>query len=139
MPCWPVCSGEVWHSGAMRQTVPVRVGDVEVLVETVPVPGSERTSGRLEDAGRRVVEAFDRAQQAIVEIAGQLAGTVEEMGRRAVRPDHVEVRFGLSFTAQGGVVVVGGSAEASLQVTVAYDRPPGGGPAAGAGGDTQVG
>jgi Trypsin-co-occurring domain 1 len=113
----------------MRQTVPVRVGDVEVLVETVPVPGSERTSGRLEDAGRRVVEAFDRAQQAIVEIAGQLAGTVEEMGRRAVRPDHVEVRFGLSFTAQGGVVVVGGGAEASLQVTVAYDRSPDGGPA----------
>jgi hypothetical protein len=102
--------------------VPVRVGDIEVLVETVPVPGSERTAGRLDEAGRRVVEAFDRAQEAIVEIATQLAGTVAAMGQRAVRPDHVEVQFGLSFTAQGGVVVAGASAEASLQVTVSYDR-----------------
>src|SRR5437899_2572910 len=102
--------------------VPVRVGGVEVLVETVPVPGSERTAGRLDDAGRRVIEAFDRAQEAIVEIATQLAGTVSTMGQRAVRPDHVEVQFGLSFTAQGGVVVAGASAEASLQVTVSYDR-----------------
>jgi hypothetical protein len=55
------------------QLVPVRVGNVEVLVEVVPTPGSERTSGRLDDAGRRVVEAFGRAQDAIVEVASQLS------------------------------------------------------------------
>jgi hypothetical protein len=37
----------------VRQVVPVRVGAVELLVETVPVPGSEQTSGRLDGVGRR--------------------------------------------------------------------------------------
>ncbi|WP_210571682.1 CU044_2847 family protein [Streptomyces sp. GESEQ-4] len=103
--------------------VPTRVGGVEVLVETVPVPGSERTSGRLEEAGQRVVEAFDRAQETITALASQLAGTLAAMGERAVRPDHVEVQFGLSFTAQGGIVVAGVGSQASLQVTLSYDRP----------------
>ncbi|MFJ8629591.1 CU044_2847 family protein [Streptomyces sp. NPDC093568] len=103
--------------------VPTHVGGVEVLVETVPVPGSERTSGRLEEAGQRVVEAFDRAQDTITAFASQLAGTLAAMGERTVRPDHVEVQFGLSFTAQGGIVVAGVGSQASLQVTLAYDRP----------------
>jgi hypothetical protein len=116
-------------AGMVGLLVPVRVGDVEVLVETVPVPGSERMSGRLGEAGRRVVEAFGRAQAAIVEIASQVAGAVGVLGQRAARPDKVGVEFGLSFTAQGGVVVARASAEASLRVTVSYERAAG--PAAG--------
>jgi hypothetical protein len=110
------------------RVVPVRVGAVEVLVETVPVAGSEQTSGRLDEAGRRVVDAFDRAEEAIVEIAGKLAGTVAELGRRSTRPEQVQVQFGLKFTAQGNVIVAGASAEASLQVTISYGSPPAGGP-----------
>jgi hypothetical protein len=104
------------------QLLPVRVGDVELLLETTVVPGSEPTSGRLGTAAGRVVNAFDEAERAIVEIAGRLAGTVADLGRRGTRPDHVEVQFGLKFSAQGTVIVAGASAEASLQVTVKYDR-----------------
>lgn len=113
------------------RVMPVRVGTVELLVETVPVAGSEQTSGRrLDEAGRRVVDAFDRAEEAIVEIAGKLAGTVAELGRRSTRPEQVQVQFGLKFTAQGNVIVAGASAEASLQVTISYAGPSAAGPPA---------
>ena len=95
--------------------IPVRIGDVELLVETVPVAGSEPTSS-LDEAGRRVVEAFERAQAAIVEMGSSVAETVRRLARRAARPDRVEVEFGLKFTAQGKVIVAGASAEAALRV-----------------------
>lgn len=102
--------------------VPVRVGDVELLVEAVVPPGSEPTSGRVDEVARKVGEAFDRAQGAIVEIAVKTAGSVRELAARAVHPEKVAVEFGLSFTATGGVVIAGASAQASLKVTITYDR-----------------
>lgn len=103
------------------RAVPVRVGEIELLVETRAVAGTEQTSGRLDAVADRAVEAFDRAQEAITAVATKVAGTVRELGRQAVRPDRVEVEFGLSFTASGNVIVVGGSAEATLKVTVVYE------------------
>jgi len=102
--------------------VPVQVGGVEVLVEARPVAGSEPTAGRLEAVAGRTVEAFDKAQETITAIAERLAGTVGELARRSARPDRMEVEFGLSFTAGGNVIVVGGAVEATLKVTVAYER-----------------
>lgn len=102
--------------------MPVRVGDVEVLVEAVPVAGSEPTSGRLDQAGQKMVDVFDSAQQAIGAIATRLAGTVSELAEQSVRPDRVEVEFGLAFTAQGHVIVAGASVAATLKVMVGYDR-----------------
>jgi Trypsin-co-occurring domain 1 len=106
------------------RVLPVRVGEVELLVETVPVTGTEPTAGRADDATRRAVEAFEQAQGAIVAVATRTAGTVRELASRAVCPDRVEVEFGLSFTAQGNVLVAAASAEASLKVTISYDRQP---------------
>lgn len=48
--------------------VPLRIGDVEVLVTTVPVPGTEATS-RQEQPGEWMRDAFDRAQAAVVGVA----------------------------------------------------------------------
>lgn len=102
--------------------VPVQVGGVEVLVEARPVAGSEPTSGRLEAAAGRAVEAFDKAQETITAIAERVAGTVGELARRSARPDRMEVEFGLSFTASGNVIVAGSTVEATLKITVAYER-----------------
>ena len=45
-----------------------------------------------------------------------------------MRPDEVEVRFGLKFSAQGNVIVAGAAGEATLEVTLTYRHdPPGGG------------
>lgn len=103
------------------RVVPMQVGGVELLVETVPVAGSEQMSalGKAQDA---VAEAFGKAQDVIVAVAESTVNTIGEMGRRAVRPDAVEVKFGLRFSAQGSVIVAGAAGEATLEVTLTYQR-----------------
>ncbi|MGI9000362.1 MAG: CU044_2847 family protein [Pseudonocardia sp.] len=107
------------------------IDGVEVLVEAVSSGGSEQTSslGRAQDA---VADAFERAQEAIVAIAASTVATIGQLGRRSVRPDEVQVAFGLKFSAQGNVIVAGASGEATLEVTLTYQRggrqePPDGG------------
>jgi hypothetical protein len=98
----------------------MRIGEIELLVETVPVAGSEQTS-TIDRAGQGVVDAFDRAQDAIVEVACSVAQTVSRLAARAARPDRVEVEFGLKFTAKGNVIIAGGEAEGALRVLIGYD------------------
>ena len=117
---------------AVSRLVPVQVGDFEVLVETVPVAGTEATgSGRAVRALENAQEAFARAQDTIVEIA---RSTGQMIGRTAgaARPDRVEVEFGLKFSASGTVILAGAAGEASLKVTLSYEasRRPAGEPAA---------
>ena len=45
---------------------------------------------------------------------------IGQMSERAVRPDQVEVTFGLKFSAQGNVVLAGASGEATLEVKLSY-------------------
>lgn len=119
-----VSSGGVSVAGRL---IPVRVGDVEIEAEVVPVAGTEATSGHAERAAENIQGAFQRAQDAIVEVAKSTAAMIEKAGP-GVRPDRVEVEFGLKFSASGGVVLAGASGEASLRVFLGYDR--GGGPQA---------
>lgn len=100
--------------------ITIRVGDMELLVEAVPVAGSEHTSTRLEGAQARAVEAFERAQSAIVAVASSTVSTIGQLGQHSVRPREVEVKFGLKFSAQGNVIVAGVSGEATLEVTLTY-------------------
>jgi len=102
---------------ASGRLIPVRVGDVEIEVQTVPVGGTEATSGGVV---KNVTETFTRAQDAIIEIARSTADMIERAGK-AARPDRVELEFGLSFSASGGVIMVGVSGEATLKVTLGYD------------------
>jgi hypothetical protein len=106
-----------------ERVVPMQVAGVELLVQTVTVPGLEHTSGRMARAGDRAVEGFDRAQAAIEAIAAKTADTLRGLGKQALRPDRLAVEFGLCFTAEGGVLVAGSSVQASLKVTITYDRP----------------
>jgi NTP-dependent ternary system trypsin peptidase co-occuring protein len=106
----------------VERVVPMRVGGVDLLVSTVVLPGSEQTSGRMDRAGQKVVDAFDSAQSAIEAIGDRMAATVASLNAQAARPKSVSVEFGLSFTASGGVLVAGASAAASLKVTIAYER-----------------
>jgi hypothetical protein len=117
---------------AANRLIPVRVGDIEIEVEAVPVAGTEATSGRAERAAGSVLEAFGRAQDAIIEVARSTAQMIEKAGATA-RPDRVDVEFGLKFSASGTVIMAGVAGEASLKVTLGYDvaaRPTAGPPAA---------
>jgi hypothetical protein len=105
---------------ATGRLIPVRVGDIEIEVEAVPVAGTEATSSRAAKAAGSVLDAFDRAQEAIVEVAKSTAQMIEKAGA-AARPDRVDVEFGLKFSASGGVIMAGVAGEASLKVTLGYD------------------
>ena len=105
---------------AANRLIPVRVGDIEIEVEAVPVAGTEATSGRTARAAGSVLEAFGRAQDAIVEVAKSTAEMIEKAGA-AAPPDRVEVEFGLKFSASGTVIMAGVAGEASLKVTLGYD------------------
>jgi hypothetical protein len=99
----------------------MQVGGVELLVETAAVAGTEQTSA-LDKAQVAVAEGFDRAQAAIVAVAESTVHTIGQLAKRSVRPDEVEVTFGLKFSAQGNVIVAGAAGEATLEVTLTYRR-----------------
>jgi len=94
--------------------VPMQVGGVTLLVEVTAMGGPESTSSRLKHAQDAVTDAFARAQTAIVAVAASTVATIGQMGARSVRPDEVEVKFGLKFAAEGSVIVAGASGEATL-------------------------
>jgi hypothetical protein len=108
---------------AVGDTIEVRVGEARLLVETIPASGSELTSGRLNRASEHVLEAFERAQDAIAEVASSAVEVMGKAATRAARPDRLEIEFGLGFSAQGDVIVAGVAAHASLLVRLVYDSP----------------
>lgn len=108
----------------MDRWVPVEVDGVQVLVQALVEPGDEPTSGRLDEAGQRVLAAFDQARDVIVALGSRVAGSVAELGRRGADPAQVQVEFGLALTTKGNVVVLGAEAEASIRVSITYHRPP---------------
>lgn len=67
---------------AAGRLIPVRAGDieVEVEVEAVPVAGTAATSGRAAKAAGNVLEAFSRAQAAIVALARPATSGLPEPG-----------------------------------------------------------
>jgi hypothetical protein len=110
----------------VSRMVPMRVGSVELLVETTAIAGTEPTS-RMTDVADRVVEGFEQAQNAIVAMAGSVVTTIRMLEQGARCPDRFEVEFGLKFSATGNVVVASTSGEATLRVLMHYEnhRAPG--------------
>jgi hypothetical protein len=105
-----------------RDYLQARLGGVPLVIEAIQLPGSEPTSG-LHDVTARVSDVFEKAQEAISELAGKLATTVKALEARGKRPDHLAIEFGLSFTVEGKLLFVASSADASLKVTISYDQP----------------
>lgn len=108
------------------KAVPVRIGDTVVLVEAAPVAGSELTaarSGKAAKAADGVIDAFEGVRDTIVALAVGTVETIEAAAARAVRPDHVEVTFGLKLTVEGTVIVAGAAAE--VRGDAAHPPPPG--------------
>ena len=105
---------------ATGRLIPVRVGDIQIDVEAIPVAGTEPTSGRAARTAENALEAFARAQDTIVEVAKSTVQVIEKSGT-AAKPDRLELEFGLSFSASGGVIMAGIAGQASLKVTLTYE------------------
>jgi hypothetical protein len=101
-------------------TVPVRVGTMDMLVETARVVGSEPTSA-IGTATEGTIDAFTHAQDAIAEIAATTIEKIERAAQRVARPDRVEIEFGVKISAGGHVIIAGAAGEATLRVTLTYE------------------
>jgi hypothetical protein len=99
--------------------IPTEFAGVTLLVEAVSVPGSEPTSRR--EIMDRVQDMFVRAQNVIENIAITTAELKNSLARKSREPDHLEIEFGISFGAQGQIVLAGASAAASLKIRIVYD------------------
>lgn len=105
----------------VAQVTPIQVGDIELLIETVPVAGSEEIS-RIDDAIGRAGAAFSQAQAAIVEVAKSIAAVIEATTAKAAQPTSLVVEFGLDFSAKGNVIIGGATGGATLKVTLTYSQ-----------------
>lgn len=112
---------------AVARTLPMRVGDIEVQIEVVPLAGSEDTS-KATRAAEGVLSAFDRVRETIVGVAVSLQDVISQAEGAARSPDQFEVVFGLKVSAEGGIIVAGVAGEASLQVKLVYESKTAPGP-----------
>lgn len=105
------------------RVVPMRFGDVEVLVEAIQLGGNEPTSV-IDRATGQVVDAVQRVRSTLSAITKSVTGVVDDLASQAAHPDKIEVEVGLGFSMKGSVVVVSGGADASLKVKLTYTVPP---------------
>ncbi|WP_051326372.1 CU044_2847 family protein [Glycomyces tenuis] len=101
----------------MRQTVPVKVGQAEFLVETVADAADEGSlrpiSGALDEP-----ESLDRIRDTVEAVSGELVSVWEK-----VRPQEATVEFGIAVDVKAGKLtglLVGGGAAATLKVTLKW-------------------
>jgi hypothetical protein len=110
-------------NGVEPVALPMRFAGVDVLVQVaqVRVVGSEPTS-----AVDRLADMYDKAELTIVNVARSVAGTIGKLAGHGRHPSQVEVKFGLSVSTEGKIIVVGGEVEANLQITLTYEGAAGG-------------
>ena len=120
-------------TGATTNIIPARIGQEDVLVETVVVPGTEKLSSKAR-AVDKVQTMLDGAQSVIRSFAEETAGTVARIRQTVGSPDEVSVALGLSFAATGKIIIASSTASASITVTLTY-KASGDDSAGGAGGD----
>ena len=121
-------------TGATTNIIPARIGQEDVLVEAVVVPGTEKLSSKAR-AVDRVQTMLDGAQSVIRSFAEETAGTVAQIRRTVGSPDEVSVALGLSFATTGKIIIASSTASASITVTLTYKAAKDGEDADGAGGD----
>lgn len=106
------------------QLIRVNVGETDVMVEARTLPGTQFTA-KPDEAAAKLVDVFEKAQGTILDLAKKSADMFETVAKAGTRPSQIQVSFGLAFTVQGGIILVGASSEASLTVTLTYDRSQG--------------
>jgi hypothetical protein len=104
------------EGGSMTQT---SLGEGRtVLVDFPPRPGVKDVSLNATDLAERSQAALDAAMGSIREVAARVDLAVAAM---KVRPQAIEVDFGIKLDAVAGAFLARAGAEAHLQVKVSWD------------------
>jgi len=108
---------------AVVRAVEVEVDGMTLLMETAvtQVVGSEHT-GVGDRTREQLLKSFDRMQDAVERVAVSTAKMIANTAKRAAVPDVVQVELGLKLSAKGDVIIAGSSGEASVKVTLTYNR-----------------
>jgi hypothetical protein len=95
----------------------MRFAGVDLLMQAtrVTAAGSQPTS-----ASARVADVYERAEPVIIRIASAVAGTVAKLAQEPVKPQGVELNFGLSVSIEGDIVLLKGTTEATMAITLSY-------------------
>jgi hypothetical protein len=104
-----------------------KIGDTQVIIqandEKIEVIGGKRQTGdRTQPSGitEDLEDAYAKAKTLISTIAMDMGQHLKELGEQT-RPKEVEVEFGLGFSAQAKVWMIGGEAEAAMKVTLKWE------------------
>jgi hypothetical protein len=90
-----------------------------VLVELAPAPGTYDV-GIIEDIEERSAEALNSAMNTIHQMAIYIVATMNSVSE-STRPSKVEAAFGLKLTSEGNAIIVKGSVEANINVTLTWE------------------
>jgi hypothetical protein len=101
------------------QLVPVQLDGVALWVEAAVTPGSQETS-TLDKTTERMSEAFDSIRAVLSSLAKRVVAAAQELREEAMAPSEISAEFGLKLATTGQVILVSGTAEASLNITLTY-------------------
>ena len=100
--------------------------DAPILVD-FSMPGVQpvaimRGGEELEKLAEKSQKALDQAMNTIHHMAQRVVVTMKALPKSEL-PDKVEVEFGLKLDAEAGAMIAKAGAEASIVVTLAWERP----------------
>lgn len=96
-----------------------RTGEGTIVVEFQTGPGRQRVALSPEEVAAKSARALDRSMDAIRQMVRRVNTTMDSLGD--VRPDQVQVTFGIRFDAQAGAVLTKAGVEANLEVQLSWD------------------
>lgn len=95
--------------------------DELILVDLQPTAGVRSVSAAPKDIAEKSKEAINCAMKSMRGMAKKTAKAIKEIPV-SERPHKVEVAFGMKLTAEGNAVVAKTGVEASINVTMTWER-----------------
>lgn len=107
--------------GQMAEIVeyPLDGGGV-LLVQSSSMDAGQGEVGLASSAEERVKKATETLESALAEVTPALKSVASKL--RDLSPDDLTVEFGLTLTAEAGVIVAKGSTEVHFTVTLAWSK-----------------
>jgi Trypsin-co-occurring domain 1 len=90
-----------------------------IIVDFRIGPGRQQVALSPEEVAAKSARALDRSMDTIRQMAQRVNATMDSLGE--MRPDQVQVTFGIRFDAQAGAVLTKAGIEANLEVQLGWD------------------
>lgn len=94
-------------------------GDV-ITIASVEVPPKDGITDVSRDkVTAQAAESFENALQKVKSVASTLSTTLRDL---ASPPDEYGVEFGVTFSAESGIIIASGSIEANFQINLSWKK-----------------